>query len=59
VVSPNILPTVDNKSNLTASNNFRINSPLSVANIKSDDKNDFFPITTFNKSPSKWNAILP
>ena len=59
MVSPNILPTVDNKSNLTASNNFRINSPLSVANIKSDDKNDFFPITTFNKSPSKWNAILP
>jgi len=59
MVSPKVLPTVDNKSNLTAINNFRIDAPLTVANIKSDDKNDFFPITTFNKTPRRWNLILP
>ncbi len=59
MVSPKILPTVDNKNNLTALNNFRITEPLTVANIKSDDKNDFFPITTFNKTPKRWNLILP
>lgn len=59
MVSPNILPTVDNKTNLTALNNFRINGPLTVANLRSDDTNDFFPITTFNKTPNRWNLILP
>jgi len=59
MVSPKILPTVDNKNNLDALNNFRITEPLTVANIKSDDKNDFFPITTFNKTPRRWNLILP
>lgn len=59
MVSPKILPTVDNKSNLTALNNFRITGPLTVANIRSDDTDDFFPITTFNKTPNRWNSILP